>query len=74
MGAQQVRVFSNSQLVVNQVLKLNEVGEDNMMVYLALVKQVVGKLKGLLIAQILREENVKTNRLARLASSPKANL
>ena len=45
-----------------------------MMAYLAFVRQVVGKLKGLLIAQILREENAKADRLARLTSYPEADL
>ena len=44
MGAQQVRAFSDSQLVVNQILQLYETIEDNMMAYLALIKQVIGKL------------------------------
>ena len=42
--------------------------------YLALVKQVIGRLKGWSIANILREENTKANELARLASSPEADL
>ena len=40
-----------------------------MMADLALIRQVVGKLKGLSIAQIPREENAKADRLVRLASS-----
>ena len=45
-----------------------------MMAYLTLFRQVVEKLKGLSITQITREENVKADRLARLASSPMAEL
>ena len=70
IGAQQVWVFIDSQLVANKVLQLYEAREDNMMVYLTLIRQVLGKQKGLSIAQILREENVKVDRLARLALSP----
>ena len=60
--------------MVNQVLQQYEAKEDNMIAYLALVQLVLSKLKGLSITQILREENAKANKLARLASSPEADL
>ena len=39
-----------------------------------MVRQVIGTLKGWLIAQILREENAKVDELARLSSSSEADL
>ena len=57
MGAEQIRVYSDSQLVVNQVLQQYEAWEDNMVAYLALVHKATSKLKGMSITQISREEN-----------------
>ena len=45
-----------------------------MVAYLALVRQVIGRLKGWSITQILRKENAKVDELARLASSPEVDL
>ena len=60
--------------MVNHVLQYYEAREDNMTTYLTLIRQVVEKLKGLSITQIPSEENVKADRLARLASSLEADL
>ena len=45
-----------------------------MVAYLALIRQVINKLKGLPITQISREENTRVNKLACLASSLEADL
>ena len=37
MGAEQIRVYSDSQLVVNQVLQQYEAREESMAAYLSLV-------------------------------------
>ena len=74
LRAQQLRVFSNSQLVVNQVLHQYEAKEDNIIAYLALIRQILGKLKVLSIAQIPREKNAKADKLACLVSSLEADL
>ena len=50
MGAEQIRVYSDSQLVVNQVLKQYEAREDNMVAYLAQVRKLIDGLKGLSIS------------------------
>ena len=57
MGAQQIKVHNDSQLIVNQVLLQYEAREENMVAYLTLVREVTNKLKGLSITQILKEEN-----------------
>ena len=74
MGAEQIKVYSNSQLVVNQILQQYEAREDNMIAYLAQARRLIAGLKGLTIAQIPREENAQADRLARLASSSEADL
>ena len=48
---------------------LYEARKDSRMAYVALVRQVVKKLKGWSINQISREWNFEADRLARLASS-----
>ena len=73
-GAKQIRVYNDSQLVVNQVLQQYEAREDNMIAYLALVHAIIVKLKGMSITQILREENTQADRLAHLASSLESDL
>ena len=60
--------------MVNQILQLYKARKDNMMAYLALVRQVIGKLKGWSIVQILREGNAKANRLTKLISSHEVDL
>ena len=52
MGAEQIRVYSDSQLVVNQVLQQYEAREDNMVAYLAQVRKLIAGLKGLSFSQI----------------------
>ena len=74
IGAKQIQVYSNSQLIVNQVLQKYEAREENMVAYLALVREVASKLQGLSITQILRKENAQADRLARLASSLETDL
>ena len=74
MGAEQIRVYCDSQLVVNQVLQQYEAREDNLVAYLAQVRKLITGLKGLSISQIPREENAQVVRLARLASSSEVDL
>ena len=74
MGAQQIKVYSDSQLIVNQVLQQYKAREENMVAYLTLVWEVTSKLKGLSITQIPREENKRADQLARLASSSESDL
>ena len=52
MGVEKVQVYSDSQLVVNQVLQQYEACEDKMVAYLAQVYAITGKLKGMPITQI----------------------
>ena len=45
-----------------------------MVAYLALVRRIVRKLKGMSITQIPREENAQADQLARLASASELDL
>ena len=51
MGAQQVQVYSDSQLIMNQVLQQYKARKDSMVAYLALVREVTSKLKGLSVTR-----------------------
>ena len=74
MGAKQIKVYSDSQLVVNQVLQQYEAREESMAAYLSLVREITANLKGLSITQIPREANTEAYRLACLASSSETDL
>ena len=49
MGAEQIQVYIDSQLVVNQVLKKYEAREESMVAYLSLVREIMARLSGLSI-------------------------
>ena len=74
MGAEQIRVYSDSQLVVNQVLQQYEAREESMTAYLSLVQEITINLKGLSITQIPRKANTEADRLACLSSSSETDL
>ena len=56
------------------MLQQYEDREENTVAYLILVREVTGKLKGLSITHIPREENAQVDWLARPASSSKTDL
>ena len=74
MGARQIKVYSDSQLVVNQVLQQYEAHDESMAAYLSLVREIIAHLKGFSITLIPREANSEADRLAHLASSSKIDL
>ncbi|GFZ19883.1 hypothetical protein Acr_28g0005880 [Actinidia rufa] len=69
LGAQSLEVFSDSQLVVNQVQGDYLAKDSRMIAYLGEVKVVSAKIKEFKIHQIPREDNKKTDALANLAST-----
>ncbi|GFY88878.1 hypothetical protein Acr_06g0008180 [Actinidia rufa] len=69
LGAQSLDVFSDSQLVVNQVQGDYLAKDTRMMAYLGEVKAASVKIKDFKIRQISREENKKADALANLAST-----
>ncbi|GFZ01032.1 hypothetical protein Acr_14g0006670 [Actinidia rufa] len=69
LGAQSLEVFSDSQLVVNQVQGDYLAKDARMIAYLGEVKAVSAKIKEFKIHQIPREDNKKADALANLAST-----
>ncbi|KAK0596320.1 hypothetical protein LWI29_014629 [Acer saccharum] len=66
LGADEVETFSDSQVVVNQVLDEYQARDESMIAYLELVKEL---LKEYRIVQVPREENEQVDALAKLASA-----
>ncbi|GFS42455.1 hypothetical protein Acr_00g0079950 [Actinidia rufa] len=69
LGAQSLEIFSDSQLVVNQVQGDYLAKDARMMAYLGEVKAASTRIKEFKIHQIPREENKKADALANLAST-----
>ena len=57
LGADEIEVFSNSQVIVNQVLDEYQARDENMIAYLKLAKELLGRFKEYKIVQIPREKN-----------------
>ncbi|KAK0607172.1 hypothetical protein LWI29_010695 [Acer saccharum] len=69
LGTDEVEIFSNSQVIVNQVLDEYQARDENMIAYLKLAKVLLGRFKEYMIIQIPREENGQADALAKLAST-----
>ena len=69
MGAQDVEVYSDSRLVVNQVQGNFEARDSRMKAYLQAVKQIMNKFSTVRVAQVGRAQNRHADSLAMLASS-----
>ena len=69
LGAESVVVQGDSQLIINQVNGMCEAKEDQMKKYLSKVKRFVKKFKEANFVQILREENVEADALAKAVSA-----
>ena len=68
MGIKQVKVYSDSQMVINQVNGDYQAKGKNMATYLKIAGGHLEAFKWFKIEQVLRAENVKDGSLARLAS------
>lgn len=68
-GTSSLRVFSDSQLIVNQVLGTYEAKEDPMKKYLARVTELKSQFGTFEIQQIPRSQNKRADALSKLASS-----
>ena len=66
--AKSILILGDSQLVMGQVNGTCEAKEERMKKYLDKVLQLVKKLKEINFVQILREENMEANTLAKEAS------
>ena len=72
VGANSILVLGDSQLVIGQVNRTCEAKEDRMKKYLKKVAHLVKKFKEADFVQILREENVEVDTLAKEASANEA--
>ncbi|XP_075636779.1 uncharacterized protein LOC142609019 [Castanea sativa] len=68
LGAESIIVKGDSQLVINQVNGLCDAKEDRMKKYLRKVRQLVQKFMEVSFIQLLREENMEADALAKAAS------
>ncbi|KAK0573477.1 hypothetical protein LWI29_008553 [Acer saccharum] len=69
LGADEVEIFSDSQVVVNQVLDEYQARDESMITYLELAKELLKRFKEYRIVHIPREENEQADALAKLASA-----
>ena len=69
LGAKEVKVYSDSRLVVNQVQGSFEAKDPRMMEYLRLAKQTMDCFLSVKVVQVARGQNWHTDFLATLASS-----
>ncbi|KAK0587887.1 hypothetical protein LWI29_030645 [Acer saccharum] len=69
LGADELEVFSDSQVVVNQVLDKYQARDEHMITYLDIAKRLLRRFKKYKISQIPREENEKADALSKLASA-----
>ena len=69
MGARNVKVYSDSRLVVNQVQGSFEAWDSRTKEYLRMVKQVMGKFCTANVTQVARGKNRHVDTLATLAST-----
>ncbi|XP_024178498.1 uncharacterized protein LOC112184467 [Rosa chinensis] len=69
LGIQHLSIFSDSQLVVNQVSGNFEAKEPHMSSYQALAQALVQRFTSYIFTQIPRAENDKADALAKLAST-----
>ena len=69
LGVRNLKLNSDSKLMVGQITKEYEVKEDMMKRYLKLTNQLASNFVDVRITQIPREENLEVDEVARLASS-----
>ncbi|KAK0575700.1 hypothetical protein LWI29_005397 [Acer saccharum] len=69
LGADEVEIFNDSQVVVNQVLDEYQAKDESMITYLELAKELLERFKEYRIVHVPREENEKADALAKLASA-----
>ena len=55
LGADEVEIFSDSQVIDNQILDEYQARDENMIAYLKLAKELLGRFKEYKIVQIPRE-------------------
>ena len=69
LGVRNLKLKSDSKLVVEQINKEHEAKKDRMKRYLKLTNQLISNFDDVRINQVPREENLEADEVARLASS-----
>jgi ribonuclease HI len=72
LGANRLKIRSDSQLIVGQVNGEYEAREDRMTKYLKLVQNAMKWFDEVMLVQVPREQNTEADALAKLASSDEA--
>jgi ribonuclease HI len=73
LGATELDVHNNSQLVVGQVNGDYEAKEERMLQYLNLVRHQISRFHEVKLTRIPREQNAVADQFTRLASSNESN-
>ena len=73
MGAENIQVFSDSKLIINQVQGEYQAKDDGMIQYLAVAQRFIKKFKSCKLTQIPREQNSQADALANLGSALETN-
>ncbi|KAJ3689590.1 hypothetical protein LUZ61_018754 [Rhynchospora tenuis] len=68
-GAKSIRVRSDSQLIVNQILKEYKTQDETLIKYLRKVEQLIGGFDSVLIEHVPRGQNETADALSKLAKS-----
>ena len=69
LGAKDVEIYSDSRLVVYQIIGSFEARDSRMKAYLSAAKQIIGRFRTVKVAQVGRAQNRHADSLATLASS-----
>ncbi|GAU39748.1 hypothetical protein TSUD_219910 [Trifolium subterraneum] len=73
VGAKEIKIYTDSQLVASQVLGDYQAKNDNLSEYLALVKERITKFDSAEIQHVPREHNKRADILSKLASAKRKN-
>ena len=73
MGAENIQVFSHSQLIINHVQGEYQAKDDSMIQYLAVTQRLIKKFKSCKLTKIPREQNSQADALDNLGSALKTN-
>ncbi|GAU34804.1 hypothetical protein TSUD_394300, partial [Trifolium subterraneum] len=69
MGAEEIRIFTDSQLVASQVSGEYQTKEERLLEYLNLIRAKLAKFKGTEVKHVPREHNARADVLSKLAST-----
>ena len=73
MGAENIQVFGDSQMIINQVQGDYQANDDSMIQYLAVAQRLNKKFKSCKLTQIPWEQNSQADALANLGSALEKN-